>query len=157
MKKHHSKQVKITDAASLRAAHEDLDALDLSRAWVQKIRPYKRDRSVEINAVSHGWYAQASMALQEDTPAGIKGYCKLHFGVPILRTDAEFCEMYDRIFKPLDYPTKLEIMAMPGLFDVTSLMKVDQMNQYMKHIQQHYAERGVQLLFPNEPPHTTER
>ena len=145
-------QTRINDENSRRTAHENIDCLDLKKTWIMTIRPYKRDRSVEINAVSHGWYNKVSKMLQEDSALRVKGFCKLHFGVPILRTDPEFCSLYDRVFKPMDYETKLEIMSTPGLFDVTSLMKVDQMTQYMTDIQRHYAERSVELLYPNEPP-----
>lgn len=145
-------QTRINSEVTRNTAITDVMALDVTKEWVMTLRPYKRDRSVEINAVSHGWYGMIAATLREDPAYKVKGFCKLHFGIPILRTDAEFCEMYDRIFKKMDYPTKLEIMSTPGLFDVTSMMKVDQMSLYMSDMQQHYAERGVQLVYPNEPP-----
>jgi len=128
-------------------------ALDVGdgKSYVMTLRPYKRDRSKEQNALSHVWYAQLAAKLKEYTAEGYKGFCKLHFGVPILREDPEFCELYDGVFKPMEYPTKLKIMSTPGLFDVTSMMKTEQMSLYLEQIQAHFADQ-IQLLFPDEPP-----
>ena len=148
------RSVRIYNEKSRNSAIEDIMALDVGSGLpVQQmfIKPYKRDRSTEQNALSHVWYAQVAARLREDTASEVKGYCKLHFGVPILREDRDFCELYDRVFKPMPYETKLEIMSKPGLFDVTSLMKIDQTSLYLEHMQRHYAELGVQLLFPDEP------
>lgn len=105
----------------------------------------KIDRSMEQNRISHAWFAQISRELREDTPADVKGFCKLRFGIPILREDPEFCDLYDSTIKPLDYPTKLKIMSAPDWFPVSSLMNVEQMTLYLDHIQAHYAQRGVLL------------
>ena len=145
------REVIISNEISRNSAIEDIMAVDVDSPEVMTLRPYKRDRSKEQNALSHVWYAQLAAKLREYTAEGYKGLCKLRLGIPILRTDQEFSEMYDRIFKPMDYPTRLEIMSTPGLFDVTSLMKVDQMSLYLEQIQQHFADR-VQLRFPDEPP-----
>ena len=145
------KEVVISSETSRNSAIEDVMAVDVSVPQVMTLKPYKRDRSREQNALSHVWYAQVAAKLREFTAGGYKGFCKLHFGVPILREDPEFSEMYDRIFKPMPYEMKMEIMAQPGLFDVTSLMKTEQMSLYLEQIQQHYADR-VQLRFPDEPP-----
>ena len=126
------------------------DVSDIELPAIMTLRPYKKDRSLEMNALSHVWYAQIAAKEREYTAEQVKGYCKLRIGIPILRTDIEFSEMYDRIFKPMDYETKIEIMSRPGLFDVTSIMKTDQMCLYLEQIQQHYANR-VQLYFPDEP------
>jgi len=148
------KEVVISNEISRNSGIEDLMALDVGegkQAHVMTLKPYKRDRSKEQNALSHVWYAQVAAKLREDTAEQVKGFCKLRMGIPILREDPEFSEMYDRIFKPMAYETKLEIMETPGLFDVTSLMKTEQMSLYLEQVQQHYANR-VQLRFPDEPP-----
>ena len=98
---------------------------------------------------SHLWYGQLAAKLREYTAGEYKGLCKLHFGVPILKTDFDFCALYDRVFEPLDYPTKLEIMSTPGMFNVTSLMKVEPMSLYLEQIQMHFADR-VHLAFSED-------
>jgi hypothetical protein len=112
------------------------------------LKNYTHNRSNEQNALSHVWYQQIAATLREDTAEGVKAYCKLHLGIPILRgEDAEFREAYDSTLKGLTYPQKLKVMLW---FPVTSLMKVEQKSMYLEQIQQHYADR-VQLLFPGEP------
>lgn len=118
---------------------------------VVSIEDFHVDRSLPLNSLSHAWYSQISRTTKEDMPAQVKGFCKLHFGVPILRAEsAEFCETYDRIIKPMAYETKLDIMSQPDWFPITSLMDNAQFIHYLEDIQKHYAAT-VQLVFPNEP------
>jgi hypothetical protein len=112
------------------------------------LKHYTHNRSNEQNALSHVWYQQIAATLREDTAEGVKCYCKLRLGIPILRGESDdFRERYDRTLKGLTYEQKIEIMIW---FPVTSLMKVEQKSLYLEQIQQHYADR-VQLLFPGEP------
>ena len=127
-----------------------LSVTDAELPFAMTIKPYKKNRSQEQNRLSHAWYAQVAATLREDTAAGVKGYCKLHFGVPILREDTDFSEVYDATIKTLSYEQKILIMSHPDLFPVTSLMKTGQLSLYLEQIQQHYADR-VQLHFPDEP------
>lgn len=146
------RSTRIFNETSRNRALEEIMGLDIGEGkpvMQMQIKPYKKDRSGAQNSLSHVWYAQLAAKLREDTAAGYKAYCKLHFGVPILREDADFGAMYDRIFKPMDYETKLEIMKQPGLFDVTSLMSVEQMGLYLDHVQHHWADR-VQLNFSED-------
>jgi hypothetical protein len=108
-----------------------------------------KDRSLDQNAISHCWYEQVSRELREDTTLGVKRYCKLHFGVPILRAeDAEFRAFYDVAIKMhLTYEEKLQAM---DLVPVTSRMSVKQLSQYLEVMQAHYAGRGVALEFLEE-------
>lgn len=104
-------------------------------------------RSIDQNSISHAWYEQIARELRDDTALGVKNYCKLHFGVPILRAENEdFRIQYDTVLKPLTYEKKL--MAM-NFLPVTSLMTKPQLSQYLEAIQQAYAGR-VQLEFPEQ-------
>lgn len=103
-------------------------------------------RTLDQNAISHTFYEQVSRELREDTPLGVKSFCKLHFGVPILRAeDEDFRAMYDRVVKPMAYEDKLDLMS---FFPVTSLMKTPQLSQYLESVQRHYQRLGVWLEFP---------
>lgn len=108
-----------------------------------------KDRSLSQNALSHVWYGQVSRELKEHTPEEVKCYCKLHFGVPILRAeDADFREMYDAAIKlHLSYEQKLKAMR---YLPVTSLMTKDQLSRYLQAMQAEYAQRGLLLEFPEE-------
>ena len=74
----------------------------------------------------------------------MKWFCKLHFGVPILRMGDEFREKYDRAVKPMAYEDKLTLMEW---FPVTSLMTTPQLSEYLEKVQDHYRGR-VALEFP---------
>lgn len=110
-----------------------------------------KSRSVEQNAVLHGWFGQVARELREDDERGVKRFCKLHFGVPILRAeDPEFRDAYDRVVRPLPYESKLVAM---DILPVTSVMTTTQLDKCMTDIQDHYANPkhgGVILKYPKE-------
>ena len=107
-----------------------------------------KDRSLDQNAISHAWYEQIADELREDSALGVKNFCKLHFGVPILRAeDEDFRNFYDAAIKPhLSYEQKVSAMA---FVPVTRIMTVKQLSAYLEAMQDHY--RGtVALEFPPE-------
>lgn len=105
-----------------------------------------KDRSIDQNSITHAWYAQIARELQDETETGWKSHCKLHYGVPILRTeDEEFHLAYDAVIKPLAYENKLIAMRH---WPVTSLMTKDQLSQYAVAMQADFARHGVRLEFP---------
>lgn len=106
-----------------------------------------KDRSLDQNSISHAWYEQISRELREETPLGIKNFCKLHYGVPILRAEnEEFRQQYDTVLKPLSYDKKLLAM---NFLPVTSLMTKAQLSQYLEAMQLAYADK-VKLEFPEQ-------
>jgi len=68
--------------------------------------------------------------------------CKLVIGVPILRRDSEtFLETYDKMIKPADYETKLQMM---NFLSVSSIFDKAQASEYVQKIFDSYADkRGV--------------
>lgn len=101
------------------------------------------DRSLPQNALTHAWYGQIARELREDDESGWKCFCKLHFGVPLLRAeDEEFRTFYDASIKALDYEQKLVAMK---YVPVTSIMTRDQLSKYADEMQKHFASRGVLL------------
>ena len=127
----------------------DIRELYAKNRYVRVQMSTGKRRSLDQNAISHVWYEQVAEELREDTALGVKRYCKLHFGVPILRTDdAEFRELYDATVKPMPYEHKLRAM---DLLDVTSLFDKGQFSQYLEEVQRHYLSRNVRLEFPEQP------
>lgn len=112
------------------------------------IRSGEESRSAQQNRLSHQWYKDAGA--QGDMPSEEqRAYCKLHFGVPILRRDdQEFREMYDLVIRPHDYEVKMKIMCGSTDFPVTSRMGVKQMTEYLDLVYRHYRDLGIQLTDP---------
>lgn len=109
------------------------------------IQNYVYDRSIPQNSIYYKWLAQIAAALYT-TDEEQRNYCKLHFGVPILRADEkkpEFKAVYDRCIATLSYEDKLEAMM---LIDVSSIMGVKQMTHYLQQIEMYATEHGVQLV-----------
>lgn len=119
-----------------------------SRRYLEITIKEGKGRSVEQNAVMHGWFGQVARELREYDARGVKRFCKLHFGVPILRAeDDDFRAAYDRVIRPLPYDDKLVAM---DILPVTSAMTTIQLDRCMTDIQDHYRKQGVALVYPKE-------
>lgn len=108
-------------------------------------------RSDKQNKLQRLWMDE--LAEQGDmTAEEYRAFCKLHFGVPILRNENdEFRQAYDdKIKNCYDYATKLQFMAMPFDFPVTRLMTVKQHKKYLDAIYVHYTGKGFDLTDPNK-------
>lgn len=102
-------------------------------------------RSNDQNRLQRLWLNE--LAEQGDmTAEEYRAYCKLHFGVPILRNaDEQFRTAYDDKVKPFPYEQKLAFMAEPFDFPVTRLMTVSQHKQYLDAIYVHFTSKGFIL------------
>ena len=111
------------------------------------------DRTVAQNRTQRLWLNEISEQLSDQTAEEWRGYCKLRFGVPIMRAaDEEFMEKYDRLIKPRSYEEKIELMMEPMDFPVTRIMTTRQKTKYLDAVREHFEGQGVLLTIPNEPP-----
>jgi len=107
-------------------------------------------RSIEQNRLMWMWMKEASEQLKEYTATEYQAYCKLHFGVPILRgEEADFKEAYDDVLKPLTYEQKLKAMSPPLDFPVTRLMKTGQLTRFLDDVYAHFKNLNVWLTEPD--------
>lgn len=105
-------------------------------------------RSLPQNRLQMLWCKEAELQ-GDQTAEEYRAYCKLHFGVPILREDEDFMAKYDQVVKPLPYETKLALMAEPFDFPVSRLMQTDQMRRYLNAMYEHFTGLGFRLTDPN--------
>lgn len=107
-------------------------------------------RSTAQNKLQRLWVNEAGE--QGDmTAEEYRAFCKLHFGVPMLRNENEkFRESYDRVVKKLGYEAKLEIMAEPLSLPVTRLMNKSQKTRYLNMMYQHFIELGFDITDPQD-------
>jgi hypothetical protein len=104
------------------------------------------DRSLEQNRLAFKWYGEMSEQLGDMSTAEYHAFCKLHYGVPILRAeDDEWRQVYDEAIKPLPYETKIKAIA---IMPVTSHMTTKQMTQYLDAVYEAYTAKGVLLTRP---------
>ena len=141
-------QLTVNSDTSLQQAIGDLRELYKQHRFVKVKMTTGKARSLDQNGISHVWYEQIVKELREDTALGVKCFCKLNYGIPILRAeDEEFREKYDSLVKGrFSYEEKLELMTW---IPVTSLMNKEQLSQYLTAMQAGYAGR-VQLEFPSD-------
>ena len=106
-------------------------------------------RSTEQNRLQRLWIGEIADHLDGNTPEEIRGYCKLHFGVPILREENEgFREKYDKHIRDLPYDRKIAIMMEPLDLPITRLMTTEQKSRYLDAVFKHFTEQGVVLTIP---------
>lgn len=104
----------------------------------------KSDRSTEQNALFHAILRAVYEQKRDESLDEIKRFCKLRFGVPILRsTDPQFRHLYDEAVKNnLSYEQKLEAM---DILPVTSRMNTEQMTEMIESTAQYWVENGFDL------------
>jgi len=111
-------------------------------------------RSAKQNRLNRQWMLDIAQQLEGWTAEDARAYCKLHFGIPILRTeDEDFCREYDAVVRPLPYEMKLKLMRTPIDFGVTRLMTVKQQTAYLDAVHRHFSEQGVVLTDPGDLLH----
>lgn len=110
-----------------------------------------KHRTLAQNSLQRRWMQEIAEHMDGHTPEQIRGYCKLHLAVPILREENhEFRERYDAIIKPLPYEHKVAAMMEPLDMPVTRLFTTKQKTRYLDAIVAHFAERGIVLSMPED-------
>lgn len=113
------------------------------------IKDGEQKRTERQNRLQQRWYSDASSQGDQES-SEYRAYCKLHFGVVILREEnEEFRIKYDRVIRPLTYELKLELMLPPFDFPVTRLMSVKQKSKFMDKVWNHFTSQGMQLTDPS--------
>jgi hypothetical protein len=108
-------------------------------------------RTTKQNRLQRQWMLDIAAQLDGWTAEEARGYCKLHFGIPILRAEDEaFAAEYDAVIRPLPYELKLKLMMVPFDFGVTRLMSTKQQTAYLDAVHRHFSEQGVALTDPGD-------
>lgn len=107
-------------------------------------------RSNKQNKLQRLWLNEAA-AQGDHTAEEYRAYCKLRFGVAIMKSQSElFAEKYDRIIKPMDYSVKLEMMMEPFDFPITRLMSVANEKKYLDQMYLYFTSQGFVLTNPED-------
>lgn len=130
--------------------------VDLAVEWLRSVKlpctvtvVKGKQRTPEQNRLQRMWHLEAAEQLADETAEEKRGYCKLHFGIPILRAESDqYREAYDKFIRPLDYEAKLAMMMVPLDYPVTRLMTTAQKTQYLDAVWKHYGGLGVKLTRP---------
>ena len=108
-----------------------------------------KDRTLDQNGLWFGMYKRIAQMTEIGIPEDARKYCKLHFGVPIMRRDDEgFRAGWDNLLRHLPYEQKLSLMGACALFGdegfpVTRLFGRKQGVEYTDAIAAEFSQRGV--------------
>src|SRR5690606_17760663 len=144
-----AERVSVNSAAKLSEAITKLTAMFREKKYVVvSLRPGK-DRTLDQNALWFALYERIAQMTSIGDTEDARRYCKLHFGVPIMRNaDADFRDAWNRLFLHLTYEEKLELMGPcsifgPDGFPVTRLFNRAQGIAYTDRIVEEFTGRGV--------------
>ena len=142
-------RISVNSASKLTEAIASLTAMFREKKFVVvSLRPGK-DRTLDQNALWFSLYQRIAQMTQIGDVEDARRYCKLHFGVPIMRNECpEFRDGWNRIFLHLDYEQKLELMGAcsifgPDGFPVTRLFNRAQGCKYTEDIIANFSGQGV--------------
>lgn len=142
-------KVSINSLSSLSVAIKKLTEMFRKyKNLVVSIRPGK-DRSLDQNGLWFAMYKRISEMTEIGDEEEARRYCKLHYGVPIMRkADEDFRHAWNVSFLMLTYETKLELMGPcalfgPDGFPVTRLFDRAQGIAYTDKIVADWSQRGV--------------
>ncbi|WP_312669706.1 hypothetical protein [Stutzerimonas nitrititolerans] len=142
-------RISVNSAARLSEAITRLTTMYRDKKFVVvSLRPGK-DRTLDQNALWFAMYQRIAQMTQIGDVEDARRYCKLHFGVPIMRAaDADFRDGWNRMFLHLEYEQKLELMGPcslfgPDGFPVTRLFNRAQGIAYTDRIVEEFTGRGV--------------
>lgn len=109
-----------------------------------------KHRTTDQNKLQRKWMVEIAAQLGDRTPEDVRGYCKLHFGIPILRENDAFRKEYDELVRPFPYEAKLKLMKEPFDFGVTRIMTTRQKTAYLDAVHRHFSEQGIVLTNPED-------
>jgi hypothetical protein len=116
------------------------------RVWVKAVSE-SRKRSLDQNALMWAIYGEVGQFMGLSVEEAHR-YCKLHYGVPILRRDSdEFRRVYDACLKKLLYEQKLKAVMM---ISVSSIMTTKQAKEYIEDIVRDFSEKGLVIDLPDD-------
>lgn len=144
-------RIAVNSAARLSEAITRLTAAYKEHKYVVvSMRPGK-DRSLDQNALWFAMYKRIAEMTEIGDVEDARRYCKLHFGVPIMRkSSVDFFNACNRSFMPLTYEEKLHLMGPcslfgPDGFPVTRLFDRPQGVAYTDKIVEEFGPKGVRF------------
>ena len=144
-----AEKISINSAAKLSEVIAKLTAAYRDHKFVVvSMRPGK-DRTLDQNALWFALYQRIAQMTEIGDVEDARRYCKLHFGVPIMRKASEdFRHAWNVSFLLLTYETKLELMGEcalfgPDGFPVTRLFDRAQGIAYTDKIVAEFSAKGV--------------
>ena len=107
-------------------------------------------RSLPQNSYIWKLYGQIATQAEDLTVVDVMRYCKLHYGIPLLRANnPEFQAFYDANLKGLSYEAKIMLM---DYMDVTSRKEFtkEMGSEFLDTIIREYSKQGYSLIHPGE-------
>jgi len=132
-------------------------SIDDLRAWCSYLytltRPLRvaaiegEDRSLDQNALAHKWFTEVGQQMGE-TVDEVKARAKLDIGTIILcRDDPEFLAFCKKALGHLGRKDRLEAMR---YINVTSILTIGQMREFMDTFERMHRAEGLQLTHPDD-------
>jgi hypothetical protein len=143
----------IRHAAHLARAKAILDNLDLSREWSFELKPYRRNRSAEANALLWTWYRVISDEIGTD-PQSLHESMKVRFLIPILlETDEDFrsdVELLREIYQTGKKDAALKAKDRLYKRASTTWLNTKDFSRFMNSVEEFASGYGISLQQPEQ-------
>lgn len=127
--------------ADRKLAMSRLTTVEVGKGWRCKIVKTDKRRDSQ-NALNWKWCTAIGEQMH-DSKDDVHAYNKLNFGVPILcRDDDEFNAAWTALSATLSYEEQIQAVR---YIDVTSIMSVKQMTEYLNELELYYERNGILL------------
>jgi hypothetical protein len=136
----------IKDHAALMAALSDI--VKAQPPLVLTLKIGEETRRDSQNRFAFEAYKQIAKLLGDRDANDVRSETKLHIGVPIMRADDGFRQLYDTMIRPLPYEHKRAMMLEPFDFAVTRAMTVKQMSEYITQMLAYWDGQGASVMLP---------
>ena len=117
---------------------------DLKPGDVVDITIHGEKRSGPQNNMQYAWYSEIAK-FEQQTAREIRGFCKLEFGIPILRDEPSFDKYWCKYWESRYTYEELLFLLGGEMVSVTRLFNKAQETRYLNDIQFFYANKGLIL------------
>jgi len=136
------KELLINSATSLATAINEITEVFVEKKYLA-VKLYSGKRTLDQNSLCYVFYKAISDQKGDMTELEARRYNKYHYGLPILKRHSGYAAFLDKLGTlGMTYEEKLESM---DFLDVTSLMSVTELREYLDTMVLEWAKQGVLL------------
>lgn len=125
-------------------AYDKMRESGLKHGDVVSVTIHGEKRSGLQNNMQYAWYSEIAK-FEQQTTREIRGFCKLEFGIPILREEPSFDKYWCKYWESRYTYEELLFLLGGAMVSVTSLFNKAQETRYLNDIQFFYSNKGLIL------------
>lgn len=136
------KELLINSATSLGIAINEITEIFKDKKYLS-VKLYAGKRTIDQNSLTYVFYKAVSDQKGDMTELEVRRHCKFFYGLPILKRNSGYAAFLERLGTlSMSHEEKLESM---DYLDVTSIMSVTELREYLDTMVLEWAKQGILL------------